>query len=220
MSSLLTKLIKRLVSLFLAGLLAILPLVITAGVVIWVAAFLDSLVGPETFLGDRLSRLGVRITDNSTMAYLAGWAVVLAVVFVIGILVEMGARKILARAVDAIVAKIPIVGGIYGTSKQLVGMMDKKDEADLKGMSVVFCTFGQAGGCGLLALLVSPEQYLINERPHVIVIVPTAPVPVGGGLLFVPADSVTPADVSVDGLMSIYVSMGVTASEFLPRAEG
>ena len=144
MPSMLSHFLQRLVSLFLAGLLAILPLVITAGVVIWVAGFLDGLVGPGTFLGDRLSSLGVRITDNSAMAYLTGWAVVLGVVFIIGILVEMGARKILARVVDAIVQKIPIVGGIYGTSKQLVGMMDKKDEADLKGMSVVFCSFGSA----------------------------------------------------------------------------
>ncbi|MEX0820105.1 MAG: hypothetical protein WD070_10955, partial [Pirellulaceae bacterium] len=97
----------------------------------------------------------------------------------------------------------------------LVGMLDKKDEADLKRMSVVFCTFGASGGCGLLGLLVSPERYPINGREYQIVIVPTAPVPVGGGLLFVPAECVTPADMSVDGLMSIYVSMGITAPEFL-----
>jgi uncharacterized membrane protein len=47
--------------------------------------------------------------------------------------------------------------------------------------------------------------------------VPTAPVPIGGGLLFVPAEVVQPTDLSVDGLMSIYVSMGITASRFLAR---
>ena len=42
-------------------------------------------------------------------------------------------------------------------------------------------------------------------------IVPTAPVPVGGGLFFIPVEMVQPTDVSVEGLMSIYVSMGVSA---------
>lgn len=69
----------------------------------------------------------------------------------------------------------------------------------------------------MLALLVSPERYRINGNDYLIVIVPTAPVPVGGGMLFVPAEIVEPADLSVEGLMSIYVSMGVTASQFLPR---
>jgi uncharacterized membrane protein len=87
----------------------------------------------------------------------------------------------------------------------------------MKGMQVVFCYFGKEAGAGLLALLVSPERYRINSRDYQIVIVPTAPVPIGGGLLFVPAEVVQPTDLSVEGLMSIYVSMGITASQFLAR---
>jgi uncharacterized membrane protein len=45
--------------------------------------------------------------------------------------------------------------------------------------------------------------------------VPTAPVPVGGGLIYVPQDWVTPADIGVDGLTSIYVSMGVTSNQHI-----
>ena len=47
------------------------------------------------------------------------------------------------------------------------------------------------------------------------VLVPTAPVPVGGGLLFVPAHWVVPAAVGIEGVTSIYVSMGVTAAQYL-----
>ena len=38
---------------------------------------------------------------------------------------------------------------------------------------------------------------------------------VGNALVFMPTESVQPADMSVDGLMSIYVSMGITAPQFL-----
>ena len=70
-------------------------------------------------------------------------------------------------------------------------------------------------GLAFLALLVSPQIYVIDGREYKIVIVPTAPVPFGGGLLFVPTECVRAADMSVEGLMSIYVSMGVTAPQFM-----
>jgi uncharacterized membrane protein len=42
------------------------------------------------------------------------------------------------------------------------------------------------------------------------VLIPTAPVPIGGALLYVPADWVRPADISIETLTTIYVSMGIT----------
>ncbi|MCU0958658.1 MAG: hypothetical protein MUF48_01015, partial [Pirellulaceae bacterium] len=55
----------------------------------------------------------------------------------------------------------------------------------------------------------------VQGRACQIVMVPTAPVPFGGALLLVPADCVQSAEMSVDGLMSIYVSMGVSAPQFM-----
>jgi uncharacterized membrane protein len=207
---------QRLLRYFLAGVFAILPVVITVGVVIWVANFVGAFIGPGTLLGSLLERVGGSISEeNKIVAYIIGWALVLGLVFLFGVLIEFGARRMVQRIVDTLLNRIPLVGSIYDTSKRLVDMLNKKDDADLQGMSVVFCTFGKDSGVGLLALLVSPEKFTINGRDYQVVIVPTAPVPVGGGLLFVPADSVIDADMSVNGLMSIYVSMGVTASEFV-----
>jgi len=39
---------------------------------------------------------------------------------------------------------------------------------------------------------------------------PSAPVPFGGALIYVPSDWVKPAEGSVERLMNVYVSMGVT----------
>ena len=39
--------------------------------------------------------------------------------------------------------------------------------------------------------------------------------PVGGGLLFVPAHWVVPAAIGIEGVTSIYVSMGFTAGQYL-----
>ncbi len=50
-------------------------------------------------------------------------------------------------------------------------------------------------------------------------LVPTAPVPIGGGLLFVPEEWLSPAARSVEAVTSLYVSMGVTAPQHLPVAQ-
>jgi uncharacterized membrane protein len=207
---------NRLVRYFLAGAFAVLPLVVTIAIVIWVAGFLQRFVGPQTTVGAWVQRLGLQFSSSSTtLAYIVGWIVVLAVVFLLGVAVETGARRLLQALTDSILNRVPVVGSIYNTSKQLVSMLDRQDEADLKGMSVVYCIFGGDHGAGLLALLVSPQEYQVAGRSYKIVIIPTAPVPFGGALLLVPSDTIVPAEMSVDGLMSIYVSMGVTAPQFI-----
>ncbi|MDX1946633.1 MAG: DUF502 domain-containing protein [Pirellulaceae bacterium] len=211
--------LRRLVKIFLAGLLALLPLLITGAVVMWVAGYVEALVGPGTMTGRALRKFGLHFVSDDLLAFVIGVVLVLGCIFLIGVAVESGARNLLQRLLDAALHRIPLVGSIYGTSKQIVSMLDRKDSDALKGMQVVLCYFGgNGGGAGFLALLVSPERYRIGERDYQIVIVPTAPVPIGGGLLFVPAEVVQRTDLSVDGLMSIYVSMGITAGQFLKVA--
>ena len=206
---------RRAVSCFLAGALAILPAVITVAVVVWVVGFLQKLLGPDTLIGQAIRGLGLGLVSNDTVAYILGVVLVLVGVFAVGVAVESGARNLLQRMLDAVLQRIPIVGNVYGTSKQFVAMLGKKDDANLKGAKAVFCVFGKESGAGVLAILVSPERFCINGREYQIVIIPTAPVPIGGGLLFMPTEMVQPADVSVEALMSIYVSMGITAPQFL-----
>lgn len=213
-------LVRRLGRTFLAGVLAVLPLVITVAVVAWVGDLAMRLFGPGTAVGRGLISLGLPLAGDATLAYAIGAAIVLASIFLLGVAVESGARSLWQRLVDGVIQRIPVIGSVYGTSKQLVSLADRRPDANLQGMKPVFCFFGSEGGVAILALLVSPERYRIDGRDYLIVIVPTAPVPVGGGLFFMPADMVQPADVSLEGVVSIYVSMGVTAPQFLPRAEG
>ena len=220
MQSLVTMTFGRAVRCFLTGTMAILPVVITVAVVVWVADFVRKLIGPSTLLGDGIRGLGLTIVANDTAAYVIGAVLVLVGVFFIGVAVEAGAKGLIQRLSDAVLQRIPLIGNVYGTSKQLVAMLDKKEDGNLKGTKAVFCVFGKENGVGVLALLVSPERFHINGRDYQIVIVPTSPVPVGGGLLFVPVEMVQPADVSVEGLMSIYVSMGVTAPQLLAAGRG
>jgi uncharacterized membrane protein len=201
---------------FLVGVVAVLPLVITGGVVIWVAGMINRLLGPQAVMGRMLANLGLRFVSHPSVAYLSGWLIVLGVIFGLGVLLEVGARRVLQDRVDTLVSRIPILGGVYGTARQLVGMMDKKGHADYEGMSVVFCVFGEQTGAAFLALMPTPERFRIGELDYHAILVPTAPLPFGGSLMFVPVGAVRPAQMPVDAFMSIYVSMGVTGPQFMP----
>jgi uncharacterized membrane protein len=217
MQKLIDVIFSRAMRCFLAGVFTILPLVITFAVVSWVGDLVLRFLGPSTVIGRALRGVGFQFAANATIAYVIGAAFVIVIIFAIGITIEAGAKNIVQRLLDAVLQRIPIIGSVYGTSKQLVGLVDKKQDANIKGMKAVFCFFGGQTGAGVLAFLVSPERFRINGKDYHIVIVPTSPVPVGGGLLFIPADMVQPADISMEAVMSIYVSMGVSAPNFLPQ---
>lgn len=203
--------VNRIVRYFLAGLFAVLPLLITVISITWVLGFLGQLVGPETFLGTQLSNIGLNFVTNPIVAYAIGWVGICIGTLILGFLVESGMRGLFSKVTEAIAKRLPLVGKVYDTSKQLVDMLDTGGDDKLKGMGVVYCTFGENGGVGVLALLPTPEPININGKGFYVVLVPQSPVPIGGGLLFMPVEAVERVSMSVETLMSIYVSMGVTA---------
>lgn len=204
---------------FLAGLFAILPLLITVIAITWTLGFLGQLVGPDTFLGNQLSKIGLNFVRNPVVAYVIGWVGICIGTLVLGFLVESGMRGLFSKVTAAIANRLPLVGKVYDTSRQLVDMLDSGGDDKLKGMGVVYCTFGEKGGVGVLALLPTPEPIAINGEKFFAVLVPQSPVPIGGGLLFMPVDAVERVDMSVEALMSIYVSMGVTAPGMVEESD-
>jgi Uncharacterized conserved protein len=215
--------LRRVGRIFYTGVLVLLPAILTIAVVVWVADFLVRYLGPNTRFGAAVQRLGLSFNADSSAPYLVGTLAVLAIILLVGLAAETGAKGLFTRLFDAVLNRIPLVNSVYGTSRQLMTLLEGQGGDDkLKGMQVVRCRFGKESGCSILALLVSPERFTFDDVDHQVVIIPTAPVPIGGALLFVPANELQPTDLSVEKLMSIYVSMGVTAPQFLTvrRAKG
>lgn len=214
---------RTLTSIFLAGLLAALPLAATLLIVVWVLRLLFSWVGPNSLVGRGLVALGLRGDSSEIVGYLIGVALVIAAVFGLGLLVQTRLRGWLARAVDALVLRIPVVRNIYGIAQRFVELLAPRGDAPANGlqsMRPVWCHFGGPGGVAVLGLLSCAEVLDVGGARYHAVLVPTAPVPVGGGLLYVPEAWVTPAEIGIEALTSIYVSMGVTSTQHLPRAAG
>lgn len=208
----------------LTGLLAMLPLAATLFVLAWTLRFLSTWLGPESLFGRQLTRIGLGVAGSEIAGYGVGLLLLLLCIYGIGLLVETGLERGLSRMVDALVKRIPVVRTIYDVAQKLVGLVNRPQEEGPKSMSPVWLYFGGRDGedgsgrtTVVLGLLTTPEPVLLGGRPFHGVLVPTAPVPVGGGLLYVPQDWVEPADMGMEAVTSIYVSMGVTSAQYIGR---
>lgn len=202
---------------FLAGLLAALPLLATVLVFTWLAQLLYGWLGPRSFIGSLFVQLGLGLSESEWAGYALGILIIVAAIYALGLLVEAQLQAGLARMLNLVLRRIPLVRNVYDLINRFVDMLGQRDEDGLKSMSAVWVTFGGPGGVKVLALLSTPEPVQLDGQPYMGVIVPTAPVPVGGGLLYVPQAAVTPADVGMEAVTSIYVSMGVTSAQHLTR---
>lgn len=206
---------RHLVNVFITGLLAALPLAATILILVWAARLAVEYVGPQSLVGGLMLRIGLGITGSEVVAYAIGVGVVLLAIFLLGLLVQTRLRAVLEALTEGVVQRIPVVRSIYDMTKKFVELFGQRDESQVKSMSPVWLHFGGVGGSAVLGLLSTPEPVRVGEVDYLAVLVPTAPVPVGGGLIYVPVAWVTPADVGVDGLTSIYVSMGITSAQHL-----
>jgi len=211
---------RYLMQLFVTGSLAALPLAATIAIFWWAASVLMHWLGPDSLVGRGMVALGLGGSGSVLVGYLIGIGLVAGSLVLLGALVRTGVQQGAIRLLDDALRRIPLVRTVYDLANRLVDLMRQSDREGPKSMSAVWVHFGGVGeeGVVVLGLLSSPEPVILQGRPHLAVIVPTAPVPVGGGLLFVPEPWVQAADVGMEALTSIYVSMGVTTQQHLPLA--
>ncbi len=208
------------------GLLAMLPLAATLLLLTWVWQFLAKYLGPGSGLGQLLTSVGLGVTESELIGYLLGMLLLVVVVYAFGLLVETGLQRGMARLFESLLQRIPVVRTIYDVAHKLVALFARKEGDDLKSMAPVWLYFGgkpqahaanSKPGTAVLGFLSTPQPVLISGQPYLAVLVPTAPVPVGGGLLYVPPDWVEQADMGMEAVTSIYVSMGVTSDQYLKK---
>jgi uncharacterized membrane protein len=202
--------VGRILRIFLAGLLALLPIAVTLIVTAWVGSLIASYAGPGSFVGGLITSLGLNLSPSSTAAYFLGLAIILGGILALGLVVEWVCGIGVSNSFDWLMMRIPLISNIYDLSKRFVAIVDRGDQGDLKSMSPVWCFFGGEGGAAVLALLPSHMPVAVGEHSYVGVLVPSAPVPFGGALIYVPSEWIRPAEGGVERLMNVYVSMGVT----------
>lgn len=194
-----------------AGLLVIVPLVITLGVLNWIIGTLDQTLAilPEAWQPDRL--LGVHIP---------GFGVILTLLILLlvgGITSNFIGRKLVGWG-DALVRRIPVVRSIYSSVKQVSDTVFSDSgnafarqcwcSGRARVWTVAFVT-GQPSG----------EVAALLRDDYLSVFVPTTPNPTGGYFVLVRRSECIELEMSVDAALKYIVSMGVVAPPDLAAIE-
>lgn len=187
---------------FVAGLLVIVPVAITIGVLQWIIGTLDQtlLILPENWRPDRL--IGVHIPGFGVL-------LTLTILLVTGAVVSNFLGKKLVRWGDQLVSRIPVVRSIYSSVKQVsdtlfspggnafrTAVLVQWPRQDV--WTIAFVT-GQPGG--------EVANHLMGE--YVSVYVPTTPNPTGGYFVMLPKSDCIELKMSVDDALKYVISMGV-----------
>ena len=209
----------RILGIFIAGLLALLPIALTITVTVWVAQLIHAYAGPGSIIGSLVVALGLNLSSSDTAAYFIGFVIILICIFGLGLLVESRLRPWIQNGLDWLMMRIPILSNVYDLSKRFVAIVDRGGEDNFKSMRPVWCFFGGEGSAAVLALMPSDVPVVVGEHEYIAILVPSAPVPFGGALIYVPSKWIKPAEGGVERLMNVYVSMGVTPPEGLPSKD-
>jgi uncharacterized membrane protein len=93
---------------FFAGLVVLVPIVLTVKALVWLFKFVDSLAQPAGALMLGRSIPGI------------GFVLTLAIVFLAGFVFSFGPLRRFLDSLDAVVDAVPVVGTVYGTTKKVL----------------------------------------------------------------------------------------------------
>jgi uncharacterized membrane protein len=181
-----------------AGLLVVLPVAVTAGVLVWLFRFLDSLLVPA------LRYLGVRIPG---LGLVTGIALILAAgAFASNV---VGGR--IVSLFDRLMLRIPLARTIYAATKQLSGSLLQQDRLALK--QAVLIEWPRAGmySIGFVTGESRGEVQDIAKDRVINVFIMTTPNPTTGFLCLVPAAQVTALEMTIEDALKLVVSGGIVS---------
>lgn len=192
---------KKLGTLFLQGLIAILPIALTVYLVYWLAASAESVLGQAMrfVIGDAYYVRGLGV--------LAGFLITLG----IGVLLRIWLFRKVFFLGEALLQRIPGIKSLYGSIRDMVGFFDasKRKEFDKTVMVAL------ADENVRLMGLVTREDFGdlpagIGDEQTVAVYLPMS-YQLGGFTVLVPKAQIRPVDMTVDQAMQFVLTAGVSA---------
>jgi uncharacterized membrane protein len=118
------------------------------------------------------------------------------------------------HAIDATLARIPLIGKIYSAVGQIVDLFGKKDPGGIDKFGGV----GQIriGESSMLGLLTSPESFSMPDgRKYFLVFVPNSPIPATGFNILVPVENFFKLDLPMEELAKLLMSLGLLGPQVL-----
>jgi uncharacterized membrane protein len=186
----------------LSGLLVIVPLVITLGVLNWIIGTLDQTLW---LLPDDWQKY---LTDHKVRGL--GVLLTLAVLLLVGAAASNFVGKRLLGWGDAVVRRIPVVRSIYSSVKQVSDTLFSENGNAFR--TAVLIEWPRPGAWTLAFVTGTPGQEVVSHLgggDYLGVYVPTTPNPTGGYFVMLKRSDCIELKMSVDDALKYIVSMGV-----------
>ena len=186
----------------LAGLLVIVPVAITIGVLQWIIGTLDRTLAilPEAWQPDRL--IGVHIPGFGVL-------LTLAILLAVGAVVSNFMGKKLVIWGDTLVSRIPVVRSIYSSVKQVSDTLFSPSGNAFRTAVLVQWPRPDVWTIGFVTGIPGGDvtNYLVGD--YLSVYVPTTPNPTGGYFVMLRKRDCIELNMSVDDALKYVISMGV-----------
>jgi len=181
---------------FIAGLVILIPIIVTTKALIWLFSYLDRLAGPlaVAVLGRPVPGTGVALT--------------VGVVFLTGVLFSSGPLRRLLDGIDEMLGIVPVVGAVYGTTKKVLEGFGK-DESSAAFKRFVLARLPGRTTPGFLTGNFTLKRADGSEQTLCTVYVPTNHLYVGD-VVVIPESDVIETDLSVEDGVSLILSVGAS----------
>ncbi len=138
----------------------------------------------------------------------AGLIALLIVIYIVGLVAAFVLGRRLIAIGHRIVEVIPVVKGIYSTTRTAVQLLSSNGSSSEQQYSGVVLIEFPRPGIRSIGLITSRMADVDGEE-ILAVYIPTTPIPSSGFLVIVPVDQVTFTEMSVEEAMSVVISGGI-----------
>jgi uncharacterized membrane protein len=196
---------------FLAGVLIISPIVITLALAFWLINFVDSHIvplvpeqwNPDTYLREHF---GIKFSVPGI-----GVLILFVVITLVGWLTASYLGRIFVRIGENIVARMPIVRGIYGAVKQIMETIFRNQSQAFRRAVLVEYPRRDLWTIAFVTGKTEGEVKTQLKDDLVNIYVPTTPNPTSGFLLFVPRKDLIYLNMTVEEAFKLVISGGLVA---------
>jgi len=187
---------KKIRSLFLGGLLLLLPLFITGYIIYILAVYLNRL----------LYLIKIPTVENPYIAKAAALVLVLLAVIFLGIFAKNYVGRKVIMIYEYLLSKMPVINKIYDTTKNIINMIALQKNDINKG--VVLVEYPKEGSYSI-GFLTNNKVRSLGQGKANAVFIPTTPNPTSGFLIFLPDDKIEHLDMSFEEAFKMIVSGGM-----------
>ena len=193
----------------LRGLLLVLPLIVTAWVVLLIFGVVSRQATPR--LQEIVVSLGVAPPEGALGRFLFSFSSVVLTAILIYLVGLIGGNLSGRRSlqwVESWILKVPLVGSVYGPMRQLLDALGSEKKTHFSRVVMVEYPRPETWTMGFVTT--EKRHSLPNGKgDHLSVFLPTTPNPTSGWLVFVAADVVIDLDLTVEEAIKLIVSGGI-----------